>query len=48
MRPTTRRVRPSPRPRHGASSEIVELENLLDRATTNLDGFNPLDDGAGE
>ena len=30
------------------SSEIVELQNLLDRATANLDGFNPLDDGAGE
>ena len=30
------------------SREIVELQKLLDRATANLDGFNPLDDGAGE
>jgi hypothetical protein len=30
------------------SSEIVELQKLLGRATANLDGFNPLDDGAGE
>jgi hypothetical protein len=30
------------------SNEIVELQNLLDRVTANLDGFNPLDDGAGQ
>ena len=30
------------------SSEIVELQNLLDRATASLDGFNPLEDGAAE
>ena len=30
------------------SGEIVGLQNLLDRVTANLDGFNPLDDAAGE
>ena len=30
------------------SSEIVGLQNLLDRVTANLDGFNPLDNAAGE
>jgi hypothetical protein len=30
------------------SSEIAELQNLLDRATANLDRFNRIDDDAAE